>query len=142
MLDFWAILGGLALSMGLSFLAGLVVGIADGMGMLRQAPDLLETEGEEELEELERRLARDLRNDTTFHIGTLIISLLAQVLAGYYTALWADFSPWLHAGLMGALAVAITFLFDWRKYAPAWVMWAWVFLAVPASLAGAWMIID
>lgn len=87
----------------------------------------------------EERMLACLRNDTAFQAGTLIISLLAQVLAGYYTAYWADFSPYLHASIMGALAAAITFLFDWRKYGPAWVMWTWVLLAIPASLAGAWI---
>ncbi len=139
MLDLWAILGGISLGLGLSIIAGLIIGVAEGMGMLRKMPEMLDIEDEEELEELERRHAEELRNDTAFHVGSLIISLLAQVLAGYYTAYWADFSPYLHAGAVGALAVAITFLFDWRKYAPAWIMWAWVALAIPASLAGAWI---
>lgn len=94
--------------------------------------------GEDEERELDEHFS-NLRHDNGLHIGILAIALLAQVLAGYYTALWADFSPWLHAGLLGLITIALTFFFDWRKHGPAWAMWAWVSLALPAALAGAWL---
>lgn len=94
--------------------------------------------GEDEERELDEHFSH-LRHDNGFHIGILAIALLAQVLAGYYTALWADFSPWLHAGLLGLITVALTFFFDWRKHGPAWAKWAWISLALPATLAGAWL---
>lgn len=141
MLDIWAILGGLALDMGLSLVIGLVIGIADGMGMLRQLPDMPEPEAEEDWEELERRREEALRNDTGFQAGLLVISLLVQAVAGYYTAYWADAAPYLNAGVMGLLNIILTHLFDWRKYAPAWFMRTWDALAIPAALFGAWILV-
>lgn len=147
MLDWLAIFGGLTLTWGINIAAGIIIGIAAGMDMSHANPDLRDAEDsgmpgralKNDANEAHRRFAEALRGDRFFHAASLLISLLAQAIAGYYTAAWADNSSFLHAAIMGALSVAVTFLFDWRDYAPAWLMWAWVALAVPASLAGAWL---
>ena len=145
MLDWMAILGGLALGMGISIAAGIIIGIASMLDLARSSSDPSDAAGPPDMdrslpddpEEAHQHMMESLQGDSLFHVASLVISLLAQAIAGYFTASWADSAPFLHAAVMGGLAVAMTFLFDWRAYAPAWAMWAWVLLAVPASLAGA-----
>ena len=147
MLDWSAILGGLALGMGISIAAGIFIGIASILDLARSSSDASGPAGPhatnrplpDDPEEARQQMMDSLQADSLFHVASLVISLLAQAIAGYFTASWADSAPFLHAAVMGGLAMAITFLFDWRSYGPAWLMWTWVLMAVPATLAGAWL---
>ena len=135
MLDWAAIIGGLAIGFGISLLAGVLVGVLEVVSYRRETGiDVFTADDSED----ERIFAR-LREDTTFQVGGLIISLLSDVLAGYFAAHWADAAPLAHAGIVGALSVALTWLVDWRDITPPWSMYLWTLLAVPAALAGAWL---
>ncbi len=143
-IDIWAILGGLAISLGLSAVLGIAVGIAEALADIRQREaelgrELEDDELEAEGERAERRMLARLRDDNTFQLGTLLASLLAQALGGYYTALWAGAAPLLNAALMGLAALALTLMFDTGDITPRWSRWAWMLLALPATLAGAFI---
>jgi len=133
MLDWAAILGGLAIGLGLSLLLAVLIGALEIVSYRRETGiDVLTADTEED----ERFFAR-LREDTTFQLGALVASLLTDVLAGYFTAQWADTAPLVHAGIVGAISIGVTWLVDWRDVTPAWSMYAWTLLAIPATLAGA-----
>ena len=133
MLDWMAILGGLMVGFGVSLLVAVLVGALEVISYRRETGiDVLTADEAEN----ERFFAR-LREDATFQVGALVISLLTDVLAGYLTAQWADTAPLVHAGIVGALSIALTWLIDWREVTPAWSMYLWTALAIPAALAGA-----
>ena len=135
MLDWMAIVGGLVIGFGISLLVAVLVVALEVISYRRETGnDVFADDGAED----ERFFAR-LREDTTFQVGALIISLLSDVLAGYFAAHWADAAPLMHAGIVGVLSVAITWLVDWRDVTQPWSMYLWTLLAVPAALAGGWL---
>ncbi len=135
MLDWAAILGGLAIGLGLSLMLAVLVGALEVISYRRETGIDVLTAGEEE----DERFFARLREDTTFQLGALVASLLTDVLAGYFAAQWADTAPLVHAGIVGAISIALTWLVDWRDVTPAWSMITWTLLAIPATLAGAMM---
>lgn len=73
MLDWAAIIGGLAIGFGISLLAGVLVGVLEVVSYRRETGiDVFTADDSED----ERIFAR-LREDTTFQVGGLIISLLS-----------------------------------------------------------------
>ena len=150
-IDLWAILGGLAIAYGIVFLLSLMLGLGEAMSEARRTNRAIRRREEElgrhltedELEQLfdsewdDERITREWRQDTRFMAGLTVVALLADVLAGYYTALWADAAPLMNAAIMGAVQLPLGFLLDCKDTVPRWAFWVSTVLIMPAVLAGA-----
>ena len=133
-LDWLAVLGGLAVGFGVMMVIAIIIAIVEFASIHKETGlDVLEDE-----ESFNKMMEERLLKDTHFQVAILILSLLTDMLGGYYTARWADHSPYLHAGIMGAFGIALSWSVDWRSVTPLWHMLAWTLLGIPAALLGAW----
>ncbi len=131
-----ALFWGLAVSVGLSFIIGVVLAVVTGVSI---ASDENLADRDMSDEEFARYYLEHV-SDTHFLLGLVIISLLVNALGGYVTACAAHAAPWLNAALMGLLSLLFTVLMEWRQpVLPRWVLWLWIAGAIPAALAGAWI---
>lgn len=137
MLDIRAILGGLALDVALGLGMGLLLGLLTVMDVARRqgGEALLEEDGEQ-------RLLAEMLTPATL-LGLLAFSVVARVLAGFLTAMWADSAPLLNAAVMGALAWALMWLMERAglliQGLPRWAYVALHLYGVPAALLGGWL---
>ncbi len=135
-LDFHALFWGLAVSIGLSFVIGVVLAVATGIGIAADenihAPDMSD-------EEFAHYYLENI-SETRFIFALVLASLLVNALGGYTAAWLAWEGPYLNAGLTGVLALAFSLVMELRKPAlPRWALWMWIAGAVPAALFGGWI---
>ena len=131
-----AIFWGLAVSVGLSFVIGIVLAVVTGVSIASDE----DVAGRDMSDEEFARYYLENISDTHFLLGLVVISLLVNALGGYVTACATVSAPWLNAGVMGLLSLLFTALMEWRQpVLPRWVLWLWIVGAIPAALAGAWI---
>jgi len=135
-LDFNALFWGLAVSIGLSFVIGVVLAVATGIGI---AADETAHTPEMSDEEFARYYLENI-SETRFMFALVLASLLVNALGGYIAAWLSREGPYLNAGLTGALALAFSLTMEARQpVLPRWAVWMWALGAVPAALFGGWI---
>ncbi len=137
-IDIGAIFWGLAVSIGLSFIVGIILAVATGVSISASE----ELKGRDMSDEEFARHYLENISDTGFLFGLVVISLLINILGGYVTARLAFGAEYSNAALMGALSVLFTLVMErGRPVLPRWALALWVAGAVPAALAGAWIVV-
>ncbi len=131
-----AIFWGFAVSIGLSFVIGIVLAVVTGVSIASDE----EMAGRDMSDEEFARYYLENISDTHFLFGLVVISLLVNALGGYVTACASVSAPWPNAAIMGLLSLLFTILVEWRQpVLPRWVLGLWIIGAIPAALAGAWI---